>query len=109
MFRYEIKRNCISVFIAFFMLTFCSCSINTNENVANTIETEAIEEIEKITTEDKYASAIAIEVVNLRGDEMTIYKLEDGTYIDSQEHPLTYNGTDAWFDENGVEWNEVVK
>ena len=47
MFKHKIKRNCISVFSAFFMLTFCSCSINTNENVANTIETEAIEEIEK--------------------------------------------------------------
>lgn len=47
-------------------------------------------------------------LVNLRGDETTAYLLADGTYMDRVDRRFTYNGTDAWFDENGVEWNEAV-
>ena len=43
------------------------------------------------------------------GDETTIYKLADGTYMDRMERRFTYNGTDIWTDENGVEWNEAAK
>ena len=49
------------------------------------------------------------EIVNLRGDETTVYKLADGTYMDRIERHFTYDGTDTWTDEDGVEWNEVVK
>ena len=48
-------------------------------------------------------------IVNLRGDVTTVYKLADGTYMDRIERHFTYNGTDTWIDEDGVEWNEVVK
>ena len=33
----------------------------------------------------------------------------DGTYMDRIERHFSYNGTDTWTDEDGVEWNEVVK
>ena len=33
----------------------------------------------------------------------------DGTYMDRINRRFTYNGTDTWTDEDGVEWNEVVK
>lgn len=56
-----------------------------------------------------YPGADVVEIVNLRGDETTIYKLADGTYMDRMEHRFTYNGTDTWTDENGVEWNEAAK
>ena len=56
-----------------------------------------------------YPGADVVEIVNLRGDETTIYKLEDGTYMDRMERRFTYNGTDIWTDENGVEWNEAAK
>ena len=49
------------------------------------------------------------EIVNPRGDKTTVYKLADGTYMDREERPFTYNGTDTWTDENGTEWNEVAK
>ena len=56
-----------------------------------------------------YPGADVVEIVNLRGDETTIYKLEDGTYMDRMERRFTYNGADIWTDENGVEWNEAAK
>ena len=49
-----------------------------------------------------------VELVNLRGDTTTAYKLIDGTYMDRIDRKFTYNGTDTWKDEDGVEWNEIV-
>ena len=56
-----------------------------------------------------YPGADVVKIVNLRGDETTIYKLADGTYMDRMERRFTYNGTDIWTDENGVECNEAAK
>ena len=33
----------------------------------------------------------------------------DGTYMDRIEHRFTYNGTDTWTDEDGVEWNAAAQ
>ena len=66
-------------------------------------------ETEEITSEGDYPGADVVEIVNLRGDETTVYKLVDGTYMDRINRRFTYNGTDTWTDENGVEWNEAVK
>ena len=59
--------------------------------------------------EAAYPGADVVEIVNLRGDETTIYKLADGTYMDRMERRFTYNGADIWTDENGAEWNEAAK
>ena len=59
--------------------------------------------------EVSYPGADVVELVSLRGDTTTVYKLADGTYMDRIECRFTYNGTDTWTDEDGVEWNEVVK
>lgn len=56
-----------------------------------------------------YPGPDVVEIVNLRGDETTIYKLADGTYMDPMERHFTFNGTDTWTDENGVAWNEAAK
>lgn len=56
-----------------------------------------------------YPGADVAENGNPRGDKTTVYKLADGTYMDREERPFTYNGTDTWTDENGTEWNEVAK
>lgn len=56
-----------------------------------------------------YPGADVVEIVNLRGDKTTVYKLADGTYMDRIDRYFTYNGTDTWTDENGAEWNEVAK
>ena len=66
-------------------------------------------ETEEITSEGDYPGADVVEIVNLRGDETTVYKLVDGTYMDRINRRFTYNGTDTWTDEDGIEWNEAVK
>ena len=50
-----------------------------------------------------------VELVNLRGDETTVYKLEDGRYMDRAGIVYIYDGADTWTDENGAEWNEIVR
>ena len=66
-------------------------------------------ETEEITSEGDYPGADVVEIVNLRGDETTVYKLADGTYMDRIDRRFTYNGTDTWTDEDGIECNEAVK
>ena len=59
--------------------------------------------------EASYPGADVVELVNLRGDTTTVYKLADGTYMDRIERRFTYNGTDTWTDEDGVEWNAAAE
>ena len=62
-----------------------------------------------LLSKDNWVTIDVVEIVNLRGDKTTVYKLADGTYLDRIERHFTYNGTDTWTDEDGAEWNEVVK
>lgn len=50
-----------------------------------------------------------VELVNLKGDETTVYLLADGRYMDRTDTVYIYDGVDTWTDESGAEWNEVVK
>ena len=59
-------------------------------------------------SETSYPGADVVELVNLRGDTTTVYKLEDGTYMDRIERRFTYNGTGTWIDEDGAEWKLLV-
>ena len=59
-------------------------------------------------SETSYPRADVVELVNLRGDTTTVYKLADGTYMDRIERRFTYNGTDTWIDEDGAEWKLLV-
>ena len=59
--------------------------------------------------ETSYPGADVVELVNLRGDMTTVYKLADGTYMDRMERRFTYNGTDTWIDEDGAEWNAAAE
>ena len=49
------------------------------------------------------------ELVNRRGDVITVYLLEDGRYMDRSNTVYIYDGIDTWTDESGVEWNKTVK
>ena len=60
-------------------------------------------------SETSYPGADVVELVNLRGDMTTVYKLADGTYMDRIERRFTYNGTDTWIDEDGAEWNAAAE
>ena len=61
------------------------------------------------TGEAAHPGADVVELVNLRGDTTTVYKLADGTYMDRIERRFTYNGTDTGIDEDGVEWNAAAQ
>lgn len=50
-----------------------------------------------------------VELVNLRGDETTVYKLDDGRYIDRTSTVFVFDGVGTWTDENGAEWNKIVR
>lgn len=49
------------------------------------------------------------ELVNQSGDEITVYLLADGRYMDRINAVYIYDGKDTWTDESGVEWNKAVK
>lgn len=67
-----------------------------------------LQEEKEASPNESFPGPEIVELVNLRGDETMVYKLADGTYMDQIENRFTFNGTDAWFDEDGVEWNERV-
>lgn len=128
------KKYILSLTAVLLAVSLCACSIkmdgkdlssteteDTETQVSNELEkalpTEveepenepADDETEEVISEGNYPGADVVEIVNLRGDETTVYKLADGTYMDRIDRRFTYNGTDTWTDKDGIEWNEVVK
>lgn len=80
------------------------------EKPEETVQEEVQEENgSESTTEDNLPEPDVVELVNQRGDTTTGYKLVDGTYMDRIEKIYVFDGVDTWTDEDGVEWNEVVK
>lgn len=122
------KKYIMSVIAVLLAVSLCACSIKMDGKGLKSTETEevtseedlsgaelkevenepTVDETEEVTSEENYPGADVVEIVNLRGDKTTVYKLIDGTYMDRIERHFTYNGTDTWSDEDGVEWNEVV-
>ena len=130
----KMKKIIMSLIVILLVESLCACGIRMDGKSLNSSEKEETEtqvsnevekalstegegseneptvyEKEEVTSERNYPGADVVEIVNLRGDETTVYKLADGTYMDRTERHFTYNGTDTWTDEDGVEWNEVVK
>ena len=59
--------------------------------------------------EENYPGEDVVELVNLRGDITTVYKLIDGRYMDRVNRIFIFDGVDTWTDENGAQWNETVR
>lgn len=80
------------------------------EKSEETVQEEGQEETgSESATEDNLPGPDVVELVNQKGDTTTGYKLVDGTYMDRIEKIYVFDGVDTWTDEDGVEWNEVVK
>lgn len=128
------KKYILSLMAILLTVSLCACRVRMDGKIINSTEEEetetlvsnelekvlpteveepesdpTVDKTEEISSEGNYPGADVVELVNLRGDETTVYKLADGTYLDRIERHFTYNGTDTWTDEDGVEWNEVVK
>lgn len=46
-----------------------------------------------------------VELVNMAGDTTTVYKLDDGRYLDRMDRFFTYDGVENWVCDDGSIWN----
>ena len=77
------------------------------------IQVDYLEESEEENSEsssenEDYPGEDVVEIVNLKGETTTVYKLADGRYMDRIERIFIFDGVDTWTDINGAEWNQAV-
>lgn len=80
-----------------------------NENQEDFSEEIEDEDTESSLENEDYPGEDVVEIINLRGETTTVYKLVDGRYMDCTNTVYIYDGKDTWTDTNGVEWNREVK
>ena len=66
------------------------------------------ENSESSSENEHYPGEDVVEIVNLKGETTTVYKLADGRYMDRIERIFIFDGVDTWTDINGAEWNQAV-
>lgn len=79
-----------------------------NENQEDFSEEIEDEDSESSLENEDYPGEDVVEIINLRGETTTAYKLVDGRYMDCTNTVYIYDGKDTWTDTNGVEWNQEV-
>ena len=79
-----------------------------NENQDDISEEIEDEDTESSLENEDYPGEDVVEIINLRGETTTVYKLVDGRYMDCTNTVYIYDGKDTWTDTNGVEWNQEV-
>ena len=80
-----------------------------NENQEDFSEEIEDEDTESSLENEDYPGEDVVEIINLRGETTTVYKLVDGRYMDCTNTVYIYDGKDTWTDTNGVEWKQEVK
>ena len=80
-----------------------------NENQEDFSEEIEDEDTESSLENEDYPGEDVVEIINLRGETTTVYKLVDGRYMDRTNTVYIYDGKDTWTDTNGMEWNQEVK
>ena len=80
-----------------------------NENQEDFSEEIEDEDTESSLENEDYPGEDVVEIINLRGETTTVYKLVDGRYMDRTNTVYIYDGKDTWTDTNGVEWKREVK
>lgn len=66
------------------------------------------ENSESSSENEDYPGEDVVEIINLKGETTTVYKLADGRYMDRIERIFIFDGVDTWTDINGAEWNQAV-
>ena len=79
-----------------------------NENQEDFSEEIEDEDTESSLENEDYPGEDVVEIINLRGETTTVYKLVDGRYMDCTNTVYIYDRKDTWTDTNGVEWNQEV-
>lgn len=86
-----------------------SADTRNTENGENDENSQTPQPSDRSSQEEAYYPGPDVaELVNLRGDTTTVYKLADGRYMDRINAVYLFDGVDTWTDEAGVEWNEAV-
>ena len=80
-----------------------------NENQEDFSEEIEDEDTESSLENEDYPGEDVVEIINLRGETTTVYKLVDGRYMGRTNTVYIYDGKDTQTDTNGVEWNQEVK
>ena len=90
-------------------LTACEAASRDPEVAAqSTAPLEQTEEVSEETTAMLPSSLFwddVVELVNLAGDTTTVYKLDDGRYLDRMDRFFTYDGSETWTCDDGSIWN----
>ena len=90
-------------------LTACEAASRDPEVAAqSTAPLEQTEEVSEETTATLPSSLFwddVVELVNLAGDTTTVYKLDDGRYLDRMDRFFTYDGAETWTCDDGSIWN----
>ena len=87
----------------------------SEQNADQTVENNDVvqlpkneENSESGSENEDYPGEDVVEIVNLKGETTTVYKLADGRYMDRIERIFIFDGVDTWTDINGAEWNQAV-
>lgn len=56
-----------------------------------------------------YPGLDVVELVNARGDTVTVYQLADGTFMDRENRVYKYDGKESWYDQDNAEWNQSAE
>ena len=85
--------------------------VETIEAIIDVVQLpENEEENTEISSENNnYPGEDVVEIVNMKGETATVYKLVDGRYMDRIERIFIFNGVDTWTDTKGVEWSKALK
>ena len=76
--------------------------------IMDDVEKTEEENSESSSENEDYPGEDVVEIVNLKGETTTVYKLADGRYMDRIERIFIFDGVDTWTDINGAEWNQAV-
>lgn len=95
---------------AVFILSLSACS-SGGQPALSTVPPTTAQQTQSTTvqTESTLPSSQfwddVVELVNGKGDSTTVYKLEDGRYLDRMDRFFTYDGGENWTCDDGSVWN----
>ena len=90
-------------------LTLCACSAANNQPVVTQVPSVEAQTTQAAQTESTLPASQfwddVVELVNRAGDSTTVYKLDDGRYLDRMDRFFTYDGMETWTCDDGSIWN----